>query len=208
MIVDDLSPDPPTPEHRRDGLARWRRGMPRQTVSGIWFYPLDPRVDEIESFDIGHHLAMICRWGGSPSVFYSVAEHSVIVSLYVPPEFAREALMHDATEAYLQDIIRPLKGSPEFAGYRALEGRLHAQIAERFNLRTGAEAHAAIKRIDDRICVDEARALLQHRTAYDDLGPALDCTIGALSPSAARSLWFARFGELFPDELERAGRLS
>lgn len=468
ITVDDLSPEPPTPEHRRDGLARWRRGMPRQTVTGIWFYPLDPRADEIEPYDVAHHLSMICRWGGASSRFYcptpeqrvltadlrwvpagdlrvgdellgfdehptapgqsghlrrrwrharvltatsvrrpivrlefedgstirasaehpwltatkqggnqrwetagdiatavtagrsrmmnrflspwqtdesraggwlagiydgeghlsfqdrrgvqmgvaqnpgpvleqiiaehgrhgfdfstspvgsarvqslqirggwyeyarllgsirpgrlvakfveglrsgaldkqmngadgrklrvvrawrepdewvagletstrtyicegfgahnSVAEHSVIVSLYVDPEYAREALLHDATEAYLGDIVRPLKGSPEFAGYRTLEARMHEVIAERFNLRTDAAAHRAIKTIDDRVIVDEADALLQHRHAYDDLGPALGSTIAGLSPGAARSMFLMRFAELFPEEISRA----
>ncbi len=209
ITVDDLSPDPPTPEHRRDGLERWRRGMPRQTVTGIWFYPLDPRADEIEPYDIAHHLSMICRWGGASSRFYSVAEHSVIVSLYVDPEYAREALLHDATEAYLGDIVRPLKSSPEFAGYCRLEDRMHGVIAERFNLRTDAAAHAAVKEIDNRVILDEADALLQHRHAYDDcgFGAPLGTTIAGLSPGAARSMFLMRFAELFSEELSRARKM-
>ncbi len=207
IIVDDLSDEPPTPEHRRDGLGRWRRGTPRQTVTGIWFYPLDPRVDEVEPYDVGHHLAMICRWGGAVSNFFSVAEHSVIVSLYVDPSIAREALMHDATEAYLGDVVRPIKESPEFAAYRAHEDRMHAVVAERFGLRSDAATQTEIKRVDNSIIIDEARALLQHGAAYDHLWKPLGCTIGALSPGAARSLFFARFAELFPEELSRARKM-
>jgi flavin-dependent thymidylate synthase len=99
-----------------------------QTYSGGRFYPGDPRIEQIELTDIARALSRICRYAGHCEQFYSVAQHSVYVSGMVPPEHALCALMHDATEAYLVDIPRPLKRM--LAGYTVLEDRLWRVIAE------------------------------------------------------------------------------
>lgn len=109
-----------------------RRGDWFTTFSGITFYPLDPRPEEIEIEDIAHALAHICRYGGHCSKFYSVAQHSVLVSLIVPAHLALLGLMHDATEAYCGDMIRPLKdGCPD---YRRVEDSLWSAVRVRFDL--------------------------------------------------------------------------
>ena len=90
-------------------------GMPERkgdwglTSSGRRFWPADPRVDDICIGDIAHALSLQCRFGGHSRLFYSVAQHSVLVSRLCKPENKMLGLLHDATEAYLQDIIRPLK---------------------------------------------------------------------------------------------------
>lgn len=86
-----------------------RIGSWMQTYSGIAYFPLDPRVDEICIEDIAHALSMLCRYGGHAKRFYSVAEHSYHASFLVPHEHAMAALMHDAPEAYCGDVVRPLK---------------------------------------------------------------------------------------------------
>ncbi|MDI1288693.1 MAG: hypothetical protein PSX37_01920 [bacterium] len=89
------------------------------TFTGQKFYPLDPRADEVHAPDIAKALSQICRYGGHTSQHYSVAEHCVLMSLAVAPEHALFALLHDATEAYVGDMVRPLKQAlPE---YRAIE---------------------------------------------------------------------------------------
>lgn len=90
------------------------------TSSGRRFWPADPRVDDICIGDIAHALSMQCRFGGHSKAFYSVAQHSVLVARLVSPGNALVGLLHDATEAYLQDIIRPLKRELR-ATYKPLE---------------------------------------------------------------------------------------
>ena len=120
-----------------------REGDWIQLVSGKPFWPLDPRSDEIEIADIAHALSMLCRYGGHCQGFYSVAEHSVLASHLVPAEHALWGLLHDATEAYLVDLPRPVKRCiPE---YGRREEALAEVIAERFGLpwpMPAAVAHA------------------------------------------------------------------
>jgi hypothetical protein len=103
-----------------------------QTYTGRAFWPLAPQADDIDPADIAHALSMLCRYGGHVERFYSVAEHCVLMSYAVPPGYALWALLHDATEAYMGDMVRPLKRSmPE---YQAAEARLSAVICDRFGL--------------------------------------------------------------------------
>ncbi|MFN9113590.1 MAG: phosphohydrolase, partial [Bacteroidota bacterium] len=68
-----------------------------QTFSGIAFWPLDPKPEHVRIADIAHALSMKCRYNGHTRKFYSVAEHSVLVSRHVPEEDALWALLHDAS---------------------------------------------------------------------------------------------------------------
>lgn len=133
-----------------------RRGDWMQTFTGLAFYPIDPRPDEIEPTDIAHALSMLCRYGGHVTRFYSVAEHCVLMSHAVAPENALWALLHDATEAYMQDLIRPIKRMmPE---YCEAEDRLMGIIAERFGI--SPDCPAEVKAADNRILLDERAALM------------------------------------------------
>lgn len=101
-----------------------------QTYTGKKFYPLAPRVEDICIEDIAHALAMKCRFCGHCREFYSVAQHSLHVSLLVPGKDAFAALMHDAAEAYLPDVCRPIK--PAMVGFKEMEQRMEAAIARKF----------------------------------------------------------------------------
>ena len=92
------------------------------TSTGRRFVPQLPAASKIDIEDIAHALSQLCRFGGHCCEFYSVAQHSVIVSLNVPPEHRFAALMHDAAEAYLGDVIQPIKRLlPE---YKAMESEV------------------------------------------------------------------------------------
>src|SRR5689334_2642685 len=110
----------------------WERGDWMQTFTGRRFYPLSPRPGEIDPADIAHALSLLCRYGGHVDRFYSVAEHCVLMSQAVAPEDALAALLHDATEAYVVDVPRPLKR--QLAGYREIEEQVWFAIAYRFRL--------------------------------------------------------------------------
>lgn len=105
-----------------------------QTYTGRVFWPLEPRPEDVDIVDIAHALANLCRYGGHSKVFYSVAHHSVLVSQIVPPADALWGLMHDSAEAYVIDLIRPIKHSEGAHWYREAEARVMAAICERFGL--------------------------------------------------------------------------
>lgn len=82
-----------------------------QTFSGRQFFPLEPRVEDVCIEDIAHGLSNLCRYAGHCECFYSVAQHCLLVSRVVPREHALRGLLHDASEAYLIDVPRPIKHS-------------------------------------------------------------------------------------------------
>ena len=133
-----------------------RKGDWIQTFTGVQFWPLDPRPEEIFIIDIAHALSNICRFGGHSRCFYSVAEHSVIVSEHVSQENKLAALLHDATEAYLGDMVRPLKRN--MSEYRVAEYRLHIMICERFGLPVILADE--IKLTDNKLLLNEKNELM------------------------------------------------
>jgi 5'-deoxynucleotidase YfbR-like HD superfamily hydrolase len=117
---------------------------------------LSPRVEDIWIDDIAHSLANLCRFGGHCRQFYSVAQHSVLVSRLVPLHLAFVGLMHDATEAYVGDMVRPLKYSlPQFL---EIEDAIWRLIARRFDL--PLHLPAEVKEADDIALVTERRDLI------------------------------------------------
>jgi hypothetical protein len=150
-----------------------RQGDWIQTYTGRQFWPLDPRPDEIHIDDIAHALSLQCRYAGHCRRFYSVAEHSVLLARYVSPKNALWALLHDASEAYLVDVPRPIK--PALTGYKAIENEVMAAVADRFGLSSSmpAEVHDA----DMRICVDEKA---------QNMTPGLMWGIDGLKPIGAK----------------------
>lgn len=103
-----------------------------ETVTGNAVNVIDFQPAMANMEDISHSLSMICRYNGHVPSFYSVAEHSVRVAFYLrdagySPEECLTGLLHDASEAYVGDMVRPLKRVPEFADTHQ---RLEARICE------------------------------------------------------------------------------
>lgn len=133
-----------------------RTGSWMQTYTGRAFYPYDMRAEDFCIEDIAHALSLLCRYGGHCRKFYSVAEHSLIVSRMVPRNMALMGLMHDATEAYLVDMPRPIKvGFPQ---YKDMEAKIWTLIAERFGL--PLELPEEVHRADGDMLWHEMTALL------------------------------------------------
>jgi len=101
--------------------------------SGLLIDIKRPTVDMICIEDIANALSKICRFGGHSNDFYSVAQHSVIVANLAPSYLCREALLHDATEAYLGDVIKPLKNILGSV-YEEIEDRFMKVICRKYNL--------------------------------------------------------------------------
>lgn len=160
------------------------RGPWMQTNSGGQFFPLDPRVEEIKANDIANGLALDCRYAGQGRIdrFYSVAEHCVKMARFAheqhrPAQFCLAVLLHDAAEAYINDLNRATKqciGGP----YKALERSIQNKINEKYDLLILADYfQLAIKDLDRRIVPIEKAAIepvetpWQHPWAYDKFGP-------------------------------------
>jgi 5'-deoxynucleotidase YfbR-like HD superfamily hydrolase len=166
-----------------------------QTYSGIEFYPLDPRIEEVKLLDIAHALSNICRFTGHCNEFYSVAQHSVLVSQYVSKENAMWGLLHDASEAYICDIARPVKKSLEMKPYKEIEKRLMNVIAKTFNL--SEDEPKEVKEIDTKMLRTEARdlGLITERWSHYSIVP-FDFKIIPLQPKEAEKLFLTRFNDL------------
>ena len=94
------------------------------TASGKRFYLRRPTPADIDAGDVAHALAHICRFNGHTREFYSVAQHSILVSRLLPDELKLAGLLHDAAEAYCGDMVKPLKNClKDFAEYEI--GRAH-----------------------------------------------------------------------------------
>jgi hypothetical protein len=127
-----------------------------QTVSGGVFRFDAPALSDIRISDIGHALSNQGRFSGHTRRFLSVAEHSVNVSLHVPPADAAVGLMHDATEAYMGDMVQPLKQMiPRF---REIEDAVWIVIADHFGL--PHELPQSVKDADVAALMTERRDLM------------------------------------------------
>mgnify|MGYP001559998631 FL=1 len=136
------------------------------TFTGKRIYPLDPRPDELDIYDIAHALSLQCRFNGHVRVFYSVAEHLLRVSRILPAEFALWGLLHDTPEAYLGDLVSPIKYDKKFGKeYREAEKRLMGVIARNFGLTPAAEPRT-VKFADRILLVTEARDLMDGKAIF------------------------------------------
>ena len=113
-------------------------------------------ASDINIQDIAHGLSNLCRFAGHTRQFYSVAQHSVRVALSLPPEWALSGLLHDATEAYVVDLPRPVKVLlPE---YLILESRVWRAIAHRYKL--DLQEPSIVKTADNRALRTEWEELM------------------------------------------------
>ena len=172
-----------------------RRAAFITTHSGKSFYPFDPTPAALDLGDIAHALAQKCRWNAHTSRFYSVAQHSVLVSRYtIAPADRLWGLLHDAREAYLPDVPSPIKRfCPELV---EAENRILHAVAVAFYLppMIPATVHAA----DMVVRSAEARDLMgldATQAPWNEYPPFGDGIV-ALPPDAAERLFWSEFHKL------------
>ena len=172
------------------------------TLSGTNLHFMNPHEDEICLDDIANALSKNCRYAGQINRFYSVAEHSVLMARYFidKGEFQKAftALMHDATEAYLVDVPRPIK--PHLIGYIEMEERLMKVIFEKFNVQPMCKD---VKELDCHIVHDEAKVLFNSIPDwvkfYRSFGIELKCWTHEQAKSEFENTYHDLMGKLIFD---------
>lgn len=167
------------------------------TSSGTYFDFLEPEKSIIDIETIAHALSHICRFTGHVKKFYSVAEHSVLVSYLTPPEHAWAGLLHDAAEAYIGDVVAPLKRL--LPDYKVIEARVESAVLANFGL--PAELPAAVKLADLCALATEQRDLMPaHDDAWEwETIPGVqpsEQSIVPMSPKVAKAFFLMRFKQL------------
>jgi uncharacterized protein len=164
------------------------------TYTGRKFWPVEPYPDEIDIRDIAHALSMQCRFTGHSRVFYSVAQHCIHVSEHCDEADRLWGLLHDAAEAYLVDLARPVKHQPALKPYRDAEHKIMAAVVKRFDLTP--EQPESVTIADHRMLTTEAQQLMnQHPDwlEWSDLGEPYPTTIRPMSPADAEAVFLGYF---------------
>lgn len=115
-----------------------------RTFTGKYINVFDPNPDDIDIRDISHALSQMPRFGGRLPIFYSVAQHSIDCTNRVDEDLVLDALLHDASEAYLMDIPKPIKR--RLPDYIEVENNLMKVIAEKFKIEY--PIHPEVKKVD------------------------------------------------------------
>jgi hypothetical protein len=133
-----------------------------ETFTGQRFQPLSRKPQPIVIEDIARALSNQCRFFGHVKEFYSVAQHSVFCAAWVSchggtPMEQAWALLHDGSEAYIGDLVTPLKASAYGRAYLKAEKRIQRQVCRTFGLPT--KMPAIVKKADAVLLATEVRAL-------------------------------------------------
>jgi hypothetical protein len=176
---------------RADGLLR---AAPATifTYGGGTIEPLNPDPADIDIRAIAHALSQQCRWTGHTSRFYSVAEHCILASRI---ERSLDCLLHDASEAYLSDLARPIKKAPGLGDvYSKCEAKLERAIALRFGLTWPMPPR--VKAADDAMLRREAQELIPHLGRIYAAPPKGTPHTHCWSPQAAEAFFLERYAEM------------
>lgn len=157
-------------------------------IRGLVNTPFEVTPDDIDLAQVARNLSRICRYVGNGRHFYSVAEHSVLLSHRVAPEYAKDALFHDATEIFLGDLHSLLKKMMVLNGdsfYAELENRLYADvIAPKFGV--APVVPGPVHKEDKAFQTEEVSSLF-----YDQ-----QYRLAGLTPAQAEALFLSRAHEL------------
>lgn len=172
-----------------------------QTVSGLRVNPRSMTVGDIRMVDIAHALSMQCRYAGHCYKFYSVAEHCVLTSWVLEqmgrgPRVQLYGLLHDAEEAYLPDLPRPIKEM--FPEYREAGKYIMDLVIGKYNLPWGCKDE--IKKVDNALLHTEALEIMGDTSGwYLPEPPVPDLLIQGWEPHKAKTKFLHRFNQLRDD---------
>lgn len=166
------------------------------TYTNKHFHFMSPSEDEVCIEDIAQALSNLCRFSGHVKEFYSVAEHSIILADYVMDKYgnadmALTALLHDASEAYIVDVPRPIK--PYLTNYQDIEGGISKVINNVFKVHPMCDV---IKDLDHNIVCDEAKVLFKSVPDWVQYYKEVGVTLRMYTPEEAREAFMSKFEEL------------
>lgn len=164
------------------------------TAAGRYFDFEHPERCEFGIEEIAHALSHICRFTGHTKQFYSVAQHSVLVSYLVPPEDALAGLLHDAAEAFIGDVAKPLKQL--LPDYQGIEARVERAVLFRFGL--PAPLPVTVKHADLQALQLELGALMPKTARNNSVRVLLPgwISIVPMDSWAARTAFLNRYKDL------------
>lgn len=176
------------------------------TVSGIAVDVTRPTAEQIRIQDIAHALSMSCRWGGHVTRFYSVAEHAVTVSRLVEAasddlRWALAALHHDDHEAYLGDLITPVKNVAGH-GWQELEYWMDHAISQSVGITDAEDLRSLLVKTADRTALEAEDAALRYgrtfgnQAAVDFVRETITEWPQCLDPHQAATLYLNRHVDL------------
>jgi len=166
------------------------------TLSGQWFDILKPEEYQYDIEEIATSLSNQCRYTGHVNRFYSVAEHSVLVSRLVPERLRLTALLHDASEAYVGDVASPLKKLlPE---YQRIEETVQKAIANFYDLEYPfpEEVHLADKRMYWQERQSVADNGIKDAIWHQELRATRKAEATGMSPKMARRMFIQTYKDI------------
>lgn len=154
---------------------------------------MNPTEDMIDITDIAHSLSMLCRFTGHTKFFYSVGQHSWLGSYVIPHDYSLEFLLHDATEAYIGDMSRPLKHMTAAGhAYKEVEQNIARVIRSKFGL--PAIQSDLVHMVDNKMLYAEKEQLMPPKPWPNDIAESCECQ----DRTAAKILIY----ESYPKEIE------
>ena len=169
-----------------------------ETSTGRKVNPFNVKEEDIDIRDIAHALSLLCRYGGHCKSFYSVAEHSIRASMIMEEVYQMATLMHDAAEAYLGDIVRPIKY--QLPVFQEIEDKISQVIRTKFNIKWDSEIAKVIKEADNIIGATEGRDLMYHVEDWGNLPDPLPDIILPVSSPEAETAFLWTFNILYKEE--------
>lgn len=135
------------------------------TYTGHIFNPLEMKEEDVIIEDIAHALSLMCRGGGHLKYFYTVGQHCINCAHEAQARnYSKEVilgcLLHDASEAYISDIIRPIKR--QLTEYNEIEDHIIDIIFKKYQLNLSSEEKQLIRNIDDDIMSHELYHLIKN----------------------------------------------
>lgn len=162
--------------------------------SGCYFSFASPQHSDFTIEDIAHGLSHICRFAGQTVKFYSVAEHCVHVSNIIGEGDQYVGLMHDAPEAFIGDVVKPLKNL--LPDYQTIEDRVEAAVMERFSVPLPFPQTVKIADVEMLRC-EKLQAMNNQDNWQDQVTSKIaDIKLQFWSPKEAKQAFLERFNEL------------
>lgn len=172
-----------------------------ETFTGKRVFPFAMTEDMVDIEDIAQSLSLMCRWNGHISAFFSIAQHCVLASLLVEDrgDLPLHALLHDAGEAYVSDVPKPLKIG--LRGFDEIEAGVMSAIRSKFGLEEpdgNLEMPPEVKAVDEELLVYEIAALKPKGSLVAERfgDPVREVPITPWPPDVARKEYLKRFKEL------------